>query len=77
MRELELHKKIALSYAQDDQEKYELDQEYEEKKLALLNSYAVKDKAAIEALMMEIEAQQQQHADKVSAAFVRMLQMVG
>jgi hypothetical protein len=76
LRELEEHKKIALSYAKDDQEKYELDQEYEEKKLALLNSYAVKDKAAIQALMNEIETQQQQHADKISAAFVKMLQMV-
>jgi hypothetical protein len=76
LKELENQKRIALSYAQNDQEKYELDQEYEEKKLALLNTYAVKDKAAITALMNEIEAQQQQHADKISAAFTKMLQAV-
>jgi hypothetical protein len=73
LRELENQKRVALAYAQNDEEKYQLDQAFEEKKLALLNSYAVKDKAAIQALMSEIEAQQIQHADKISASFVKML----
>ncbi len=77
MRELDNQKKIALSYAENDQERYELDQAYEQKKLALLNTYGVKDKEAIEQLNREIETQQIQHADKIAAAFAKMLQMVG
>ena len=76
LRELENQKKVALAYAQSDQEKYELEQAFEERKLALLNEYAVKDKAAIQALMTAIEVQQIQHADKISAAFVNMLKNV-
>ena len=76
LRELENQKKVALAYAQSDQEKYELEQAFEERKLALLNEYAVKDKAAIQALMTAIEVQQIQHADKISAAFVNMLKTV-
>lgn len=76
VRELENQKKVALAYAQTEQEKFELEQHFEEKKLALLNEYAVKDKHAIQALMTEIEVQQIQHADKVSAAFVNMLKLV-
>jgi hypothetical protein len=77
MRTLDFQKKIALSYALSDQEKYELDQEYEQKKLALLNTYGEKDKAAIQELNTTIETQQIQHADKITAAFVKMLQVVG
>jgi len=76
VREIENQKKVALAYAQTDQEKFELSQAFEEKKLALLNSYAVKDKAAIQALLTEIEVQQIQHAQKIEASFVNMLQMV-
>jgi hypothetical protein len=76
VRELENRKKVALAYAQNDQEKFELDQEYEERKLALLNEYAVKDKAAIQALMTTIEVQQIEHTQKVEATFVNMLKMV-
>ena len=76
LRELENQKKVALAYAQTDQEKFELEQHFEEKKLALLNEYAVKDKAAIQALLTTIEVQQIEHADKVSAAFVNMLKLV-
>ena len=76
LRELENQKKIALAYAQNDQEKFELEQSFEEKKLQLLKSYAVKDVAQIKALMAEIEAQQIIHSDKISAAFVKLLQTV-
>jgi hypothetical protein len=76
LRELENQKKVALAYAQNDQERFELDQAFEEKRLALLNSYAVKDVASIKALMTTIEVEQVQHAEKVSAAFVKMLQTV-
>ena len=76
LRELENQKKIALAYAQNDQEKFEIEQSFEERKLALLNEYAVKDKAAIQALMTTIEVQQIEHADKISAAFVNMLKTV-
>ena len=76
MRELENQKKVALAYAQTDQEKFELEQHFEERKLALLNEYAVKDKAAIQALLTTIEVQQIQHAQKVDAAFVKMLKRV-
>ena len=75
-REIENQKKAALAYAQNDQEKFEIEQHFEEKKLALLNEYAVKDKAAIQALLTTIEVQQIQHSEKVSAAFVNMLKMV-
>jgi hypothetical protein len=76
VREIENQKKVALAYAQNDQEKFEIEQHFEEKKLALLNEYAVKDKAAIQALLTTIEVQQIQHAEKVSAAFVKMLKLV-
>ncbi len=76
IRELENQKKVALAYAQNDQEKFELEQHFEERKLALLNEYAVKDKAAIQALMTTIEVQQIEHAQKVEATFVNMLKMV-
>lgn len=76
IREIENQKKIALAYAQNDQEKFELDQQFEERKLALLNEYAVKDAAAIRALMTTIEVQQIEHAQKIDAAFVNMLHNV-
>ena len=76
IREIENQKKVALAYAQNDQEKFELEQHFEEKKLALLNEYAVKDKASIQALMTTIEVQQIEHAQKVEAAFVNMLKTV-
>src|SRR5579862_9063202 len=76
MREIENQKKVALAYAQNDQAKFEVEQHFEEKKLALLNEYAVKDKAAIQALMTTIEVQQIEHAQKVEAAFVNMLKTV-
>jgi hypothetical protein len=76
IKELENQKKVALAYAQTEQEKFELEQQFEERKLALLNSYAKKDKAAIQALLTEIEVQQIQHAQKVETAFVGMLKAV-
>jgi hypothetical protein len=76
VREIENQKKVALAYAQTEQEKFEIEQHFEQKKLDLLNEYAVKDKAAIQALLTTIEVQQIQHADKVSAAFVNMLKLV-
>ena len=76
VREIENQKKVALAYAQTDQEKFEIEQHFEEKKLALLNEYAVKDKAAIQALLTTIEVQQIEHSEKVSAAFVNMLKLV-
>lgn len=76
IRELENQKKVALAYAQNDQKKFEVEQHFEEKKLALLNEYAIKDKAAIQALMTTIEVQQIEHAKKVEAAFVNMLKTV-
>jgi hypothetical protein len=76
VREIENQKKVALAYAQNDQEKFEIEQHFEQKKLDLLNEYAVKDKAAIQALLTTIEVQQIQHAEKVSAAFVNMLKLV-
>src|SRR5579859_206052 len=76
VREIENQEKVALAYAQNDQEKFEIEQHFEEKKLALLNEYAVKDKAAIQALMTTIEVQQIQHAQKVEAAFVQLLKNV-
>lgn len=76
LRELENQKKIALAYAQNDQEKFEIEQSFEGRKLALLNEYAVKDKATIQALMTTIEVQQIEHAQKVEAAFVNMLKTV-
>jgi len=76
LRALENQKKVALAYAETEQEKFELEQHFEEKKLALLNEYAKKDKAAIQALMTEIEVQQIQHAQKVETAFIQMLNAV-
>lgn len=69
MRELENQKKVSLAYATTDQEKYEVEQHFEERKLALLNEYAVKDKAAIQALMTTIEVQQAEHNNKILAQY--------
>lgn len=76
LAQTESFKKIALASATSEEDKYQITQYYEEKKLSLIRSLGVKEKDQVLALAAEIEAQQIQHALKVQDAFSRMMQIV-
>lgn len=72
--QLENDKKIAMVSAQTEQEKYNLTQFFEERKLALLQSLGNKEKAEIASLQADIVAQQQEHALKIQSINERIFQ---
>jgi hypothetical protein len=76
LAENENQKKIALAYTQTEQEKYEIELEFGEKRLSLLQSIGNNEKAAIQAQLAQIEVLQVTHEQKVTAAYINMLQHV-
>ena len=76
LAETENFKKIALASATSEEDKFQISQFYEEKKLELIRSLGAKEKQQLESLAADIEAQQIEHAQKIQDAWVKMLQLV-
>jgi hypothetical protein len=74
--ELENEKKVALAYAQTEEQKYEVTQQFEERRLGLLRSIGATEVAQQRALMADIEAQQIIHEQKLSATYAHLLRVV-
>ena len=73
MEALENEKKVALASATLEEDKYNLTQFYENKKLELLKSLGNKEKEQTEQLLADITAQQIEHAQKLEDALVKPL----
>jgi hypothetical protein len=71
---LENDKKVAMASAQTEQEKYNLTQFYEQKKLQLLKELGTKEMQQAASLAADIEAQQQEHSLKMQEIAGRMVQ---
>lgn len=74
--ELEDQKKVALAYAQTEQQKYDVELHFGERRLALLKELGDKEKSQVAAQLSTIEALQITHAQKVQAAFTNMMRVV-
>lgn len=76
LEELENQKKVALAAVQTDQQKFETEVFFGEKKLALLKQLGDKEKSQVQAQLAQIEVLYIQHEQKVSAAFANLLKLV-
>ena len=71
--QLEREKEIALASSVTEEEKYNVTQEFEKRKLELVKSFAEQNKKEVADLNAQIEAQQQAHALKMSALVLQGL----
>lgn len=76
LSELDNQRKVALAVAQTEQEKYEITIAFAEKRLALLRSIGATELAQQKALLADIEAEQIKHEQKITAAFINLLETV-